>query len=260
MRFRHSPLLLALGVVATTAMASQQAGDPRLDARLVGRTKDSVNAIVESARRAGLPTEPLVQRALEGVQKNISGEVVLQSVGRLSQLLQQAKSALGPASSREDVEAGAQALKNGVDVKKLERLGTMRVGQRVATAINVVNFIKIKGVQVDTAADVIGNLVAMSASDEQLLALQDEITRAIAGGTPAASATLALGQGLQTAMAAQANGGAPGSPLPSPLGSTRSTGPAANGPLGGANAGGAASQGTRGGGSKPGPAGLPKKP
>ena len=259
MRFRRSSLLLALSVVATTAMASQQAGDPRLDARLVGRTKDSVNAIVESARRAGLPTEPLVQRALEGVQKNNSGEVVLRSVARLSQLLQQAKSALGPASSREDVEAGAEALKNGVDVKKLERLGTMRAGQRVATAINIVNYIKIKGVQVDTAADVIGNLVAVSASDEQLLALQDEIIRAIGGGMPAASAMAALGQTLQaTIAAAQANGGAPGSPLPSGLGTTRATGAGANAAVGGTQAG--ASQGTRGGGTKPGPAGQPKKP
>ena len=258
MRFRRSSLLLALGVVATTAMASQQAGDPRLDARLAGRTKDSVNAIVESARRAGLPTDPLVNKALEAVQKNQPSEVLLRSVGKLSYLLQQAKAALGPASSSEDVEAGAQALGSGVDVKKLERLGTMRSGQRVTTAINVVRYIVAQGVQKDTAADVVGNLVAAAATDQQLLALQDDITRAIAGGTPAASATLALGQGLQTAIAAQPNGGAPNSPLPSGLGTTRATGAGANAAVGGTQAG--ASQGTRGGGTKPGPAGQPKKP
>jgi hypothetical protein len=260
MQFRRSLILLALGVVATTAMAAQQTGDPRLDARLAGRTKDSVNAIVESARRAGLPTEPLIQKALEGVQKNATADAVLQSLGRMSHLLQQAKSALGPASSREDVEAGAEALRNGVDVKKLERLGTMRSGQRVATAINVVNYIVAKGVQKDTAADVIGSLVAAAATDDQLLALQDDITRAIAGGMPAASAMLALGEGLQTTIATQANGGVTNSPLPSGLGSTRPPGPGANGAVGGVNAAGAASQGTRGGGSKPGPAGQPKKP
>ena len=55
-------VLLALSL----AGAKAQAQDPRLVGRLSDAARARVDTILESARRDGLPSEPLVDRALEG--------------------------------------------------------------------------------------------------------------------------------------------------------------------------------------------------
>jgi len=262
MRRSASLALVAAAALASTAMGLQQGPDPRLITGLDGRVRDAVLAIVDSARREGLPTEPLVDRALEGVNKRAADAMIIASVSRLSGELRRARAALGPSSSEAEVKAGAEALKAGVDVQQLERMRTARSGQRIAMALDVLSYIIAAGVRADTATHVIVNLVLASASDNQLQALRAEIERDIAGGTPAALATSARGQELQRQIAApNNNSGAPSTGLPSGIGSTRAGGPAATGPLGGVNAqGGATAQTPGGGGSKPAPAGKSKKP
>ena len=57
-------------IVAALLMALQvsTSRDPRLG-RLDPDTRAGVSAVVDSARAVGLPTEPLIQRALEGATK-----------------------------------------------------------------------------------------------------------------------------------------------------------------------------------------------
>ena len=61
--------VMALALVARAAAAQ----DPRLAARLDKPTYVAVNAIVDSARAAKLPTAPLVDKALEGAAKGSDG-------------------------------------------------------------------------------------------------------------------------------------------------------------------------------------------
>src|SRR5207249_8636159 len=68
-------------VVAGRATAQQ--GDSRLE-RLDAATRPTVAALVDSARTAMLPTEPLVQRALEGATKRASGDAIVAAVRRLA--------------------------------------------------------------------------------------------------------------------------------------------------------------------------------
>jgi hypothetical protein len=266
MRRLTSTALLTLSVLASTAMRPQQGADPRLVSRLDGRLREAVVAIVDSARRDGLPTEPLIDKALEGAAKRahnarVTDAMIITSVSRLSGELRRARAALGPASNEAELKAGAEALKAGVEVQQLERMRAARGEQRIAMALDVLTYIVNLGVRADTASNVIVGLVLASASDEQLQSLRADIERDISGGTPAALAMSARGQGLQTQIAAQTtNSGAPGTGLPSPFGTTRPAGPGANPQLGGNPAVNAAPGGSRGGGSKPGPAGQPKKP
>ena len=249
-------LLAGLG-----APALSQGPDPRLQKQLTGNLREAVVAIVDSASRANLPTEPLILKALEGVNKRspevvITDAMIIGAVGKMARDLERARRALGPGFSAADVEAGMRAIKAGVDIKQLERLRTARSGQRIATAIGVLEHLGRLNVDRDTAAQVIVDLVLARASDEQLLALQDDIERDLGAGTPSSSAITVRGQQLAAAIAgAQNNGGVPGSTLPSGIGSTRPADPAANAALGG---GAAANAGT--GGSKPAPAGKPPAP
>ena len=54
-----------------------QAGDPRLSNRLDRDTRVAVDAIIDAARKAGVPTEPLVDRALEGASKRATGRMII---------------------------------------------------------------------------------------------------------------------------------------------------------------------------------------
>jgi hypothetical protein len=189
---------------------------------------------------------------------------VIRSVRSLSGYLRRARAALGPASNASDVAAAAVALQAGVDVKQLERLRAAKTGQRIATALDVMTYVRGLGVDPDTAANVIVTLVLAQASDEQFVSLKDDIERDVAGGTNAALAMSARGRGLvsQIEAARQNDGGARGAALPSGLGSTRAADPAANGALGTQSVGSVAQPGgSPAGGAKPAPVGKPvKKP
>src|SRR3989454_2302699 len=94
--------LLAAVLVAGPAVAQQ--ADPRLE-RLDATTRPIVAALVDSARAAALPVEPLVQRALEGATKRASGDLIVAAVRRLAVDLGHARDALGSTASPAELTA-----------------------------------------------------------------------------------------------------------------------------------------------------------
>ena len=195
--------VLGASLLGSLAM-TQPIIDPRVDSRLSGRVHDVVVAMIDSARNDGLPTEPLVQKAFEGVGKGAPSGLIISALHDYLSDLRRARTALGPTASISDVEAGALALRNKIDVHYLERLRATKAAAplRIATALNVLSYIRGIGVHPDTAANVITSLVLASATDDQLLALKDDIERDIAGGVSAALALSARGQGLTALIAA----------------------------------------------------------
>lgn len=237
----HSRLQVAVLALTAGAAISWTWGtvDPRLDERLAGRTRVAVVAMVDSAEREKLQTEPLIDLALEASMKRARQDMIVQSVRQLLQHMRRAKTALGGESTPDEVTAAAKALKAGVDIRHIERLRTARTGQqRFASALNALTYIVAQGVPSDTAATVFVNLALASATDAQISSLQRDIDRDIAGGTPAGLAATVRGDGLERVIAAQGNlGGAPGSTLPSARGTTRAADPSATGPVAGGAAG-----------------------
>ncbi len=176
-------------MIALTALllATQVAvQDPRLE-RLDPDTRASVLALVDSARSAGLPVEPLVQRSLEGVMKGAEGARIVIAVRRLAGDLQSARGALGVAASPPELEAGAAALRAGAPPSVLARL---RVARRppLTMALAVLADLVASGVPVDRAAAAVLTL-APTARDADLLEFRRAVERDIALGTPPAAAT-----------------------------------------------------------------------
>ena len=62
-------LLFVVAVLLLTAAAPAEGQEPRLAGRLPDGPRAQIDAILDSARAGGLPTEPLVDRALEGATK-----------------------------------------------------------------------------------------------------------------------------------------------------------------------------------------------
>lgn len=253
---------LFIGTLALKA-AAWQGGDPRLTTRLDPQTREQVTVIISAARKEGVPTETLVDRALEGASKRAPGTVIVSVVRNWADDLRKSRVALGPASTDAEVVAGAYAIRNGVSVKELERLRAARSGVRYAVALDVMNYLVSKGVPPDTISNVVVSLVLASANDAQFMTLRSDVERDLTGGVAAGTAAMLRGSGIERQLAEAAsasNGGAPGSALPSGRGSSRIAEPTLNPQAVGATQGAANVTGAGSDGARPaGPRGKPKQ-
>jgi len=178
--------LLATMLVAGRAAAQQL--DPRLE-RLDAATRPAVAALVDSARAASLPTEPLVQRALEGATKRASGEVIVAAVRRLAVDLARAREALGSTASPAELSAGAAALRAGASQTTLAELRHAR-REPLIVPLAVLADLVASGVPVDSAAAAVLAL-SRQARDAELVEFRRAVERDIALGAPPAAATAA---------------------------------------------------------------------
>ena len=236
---RYSVASLPLMALAAAGMTFA-ATDKRVEERVDRRIRAQVAAIVDSLEKEGLSPEEVVDYALEGTQKGGAPQVIMNGVRKWARDLRRARQLLGPNASADEVNAGAKAIRSGVDEAKLERFRTERGTQRYASALSTMAYLISRGVPKDTAADVLINVALASASDADIRTLQDEIERDINGGTPPGSAAVARERGLLDAIEAgrgAADGVAPGAALPSTRGTARPADPMANGSLKGSAVG-----------------------
>jgi hypothetical protein len=197
---------LGSGLVAATLVAGTAAAqrpDPRLE-RLDSITRPIVAALVDSARAAALPTEPLVQRALEGATKRATADRIVAAVRGLALDLGHARHALGPTASPPELTAAAAALRAGAPAATLTELRRVRRASLIVP-LAVLTDLVASGVPVDSAAAAVLSLAA-NARDTDLVEFRRAVERDIALGAPPASATAAAA--AVTNAAVQVNAGA----------------------------------------------------
>jgi hypothetical protein len=244
--------LFTSGMIAASAFAAAGftlvRSDLRIETRVDPRIRSEVAAIADSLEREGLQPEPLIDYALEGTSRNGSPQKILAGVQKWARDLRYARQLLGPNATTDEVNAGAKAIRAGVDVKQLERFRDAKREQRYASALSTMAYLVSSGVPADTASTVLVNLALQGASESQISALQDDIERDIKGGTPPGLSTVGRAVGLIAAMTADrdsTDGVVPGAALPSTRGTARPADPMANGsPRGSA-------VGTQGTGARP---------
>jgi hypothetical protein len=195
-------------ILAALLLATQVAlQDPRLD-RLDPDTRSAVAAVVDSARVARLPIEPLIQRALEGATKGAPGPRIVTAVRRLAADLGTARTALGNDASAPELEAGVAALRAGATTQILANLRSVR--RPLTVALSVLADLVASGVPADSAAAAVLAL-APKARDADLVEFRRAVERDIALGAPPGAATsVRLNAGATDVTAASS--GNPGTP------------------------------------------------
>jgi len=188
-------LALMCAVLFCALAAPAFAQEPRLQGRVPEAVRGEVDAILDSARAVGLPTEPIVDRALEGASKGAGGDLILAAVRRLFTELGAARDAFGPESSEPEIVAGASALRAGAEPAALENLRRLRADQSLTVAAAVLADLVAVGVPADTAAVAVITL-AGGAEDVEYIAFRRNVERDIAMG---ASPVAALGVRLNAA-------------------------------------------------------------
>ena len=180
--------LCAMALVPAAAGAQGGRADYRLARRLDEPTRRLVVSVVDSARAAGLPTEPLVDKALEGASKRAPGEAIVRAVRTLAVDLTAARQVLGAGSLPSELVAGAAALRSGVEADALRTLRSDRPGQPLTVSLGVLTDLVASGVPADGAARSVLALTKAGLVDEQLVAFRREVERDIGIGAPPAAA------------------------------------------------------------------------
>jgi hypothetical protein len=178
--------LIALMLVAPQALAQ----DARLSARLDKPTLVAVNAIVDSARVAKLPTAPLVDKALEGAAKGSDGQNIIVAVRQLSMQMGSAKRVLGSSATSDEIKAAATALAAGVSERDLARLRSASGKRPMTMPLAVLTDLIVRDVPIATATSLVVQLARSGVKDTELALFQRNVRADIdRGADPSVAAT-----------------------------------------------------------------------
>lgn len=164
-----------LALVAMLALASEEAGAQRapLPARLGAESRAVIERVIDSARTAGLPVDPLTDKVLEGVLKGADDQ-------RINTAL------LG---------ATASALHAGVSASELRRLvrpaadASADAGVLTSALVVLVDIVA-KRVPTGVAVSAIGGLLQRGAPERQFTALRSAVEQDIMAGRQPETALL----------------------------------------------------------------------
>jgi len=175
---------IAATLLALLIPASLGAQDRRLTDRLDPPTAAAVQRVVDSAERAGLPTEPLVQKALEGSTLGAPGDRIEAAVIALHGQLGRAREALGGEAGEAELTAAAGALRAGLPPSALRRLQALRSGRPLVVPIAVLTDLVAEGVPPDDATQSVLALAREGRPDDEFVALRREVQTRRRGAQP----------------------------------------------------------------------------
>jgi hypothetical protein len=205
MKKLSTPLVLALvAVLGAGALQSAGAQDAaklrRAKAALPGTAAQSLDRTVASAKSRGLPTDPLLDKVLEGAAKNVPPDRILAVVQQLSDRLGTAHALLGRGAPTSDIAAVADALQRGVPdhaVRSIQR--GARKGEPLAPSVHAMADLVERGVPANGALEVLGAWRKRGHEVVELTELPPAVERLIRRGIPpeqaAASVASAVGEG-----------------------------------------------------------------
>jgi hypothetical protein len=173
--------LLANAVVAGAQDTRERNADPL--GRLDPQTRYAVEMLLDSARLAGVPYGPLESKALEGISKKASGRDILVAVRKVYRTLRDARTALGPTATGDELTAAAGALRVGIPGSALSHLAAAREAKSSLTVpLIVLADLVTRGVPRDTASVTINQLLRNGAADDDFLGLWRSVERDIVSG------------------------------------------------------------------------------
>lgn len=167
-------LALVTGAASVSAQGSSDAAD-RLRQVLPADVAAHVLARVSAARADGLPAEALVQRALKFAAKGVPPEDIDRAVGEQADRLASARGALaaaGRATTPDDVEAAAEAMRQGIDGATVSALARgAPSGRSLAVPLYVLGALGARGVPAADALARVKQMLDARASDAELESL-----------------------------------------------------------------------------------------
>ncbi|HSA54646.1 MAG TPA: hypothetical protein VLE53_03030 [Gemmatimonadaceae bacterium] len=185
-------------VLAVSGVAAQTpAYDPsdRLREVLPADVADRVLAKIAEARARGLPAQALEQRALKFASRGVNPAAIEQSVSDHSQRMEHARSVIerarGAAAVDDEVDAGAEALRMGVDGAAVSELArSAPSGRSLAVPLLVIGSLVDRGLPSDDALQRVLDRLQARVTDAEL----EGMPGAVPAGKPAVTGQDLAGQ------------------------------------------------------------------
>jgi len=182
-------LFLTTALVAQAASAQTPAKDPsaRLREVLPADVAQRVLARIADARAHQLPAEALENRALKFAAKGVAPNAIERSVNEQALRMVSARSALssgrGSAPAGDEIEAGAEAIRKGVDASSVALLAKSAPRERsLAVPLFVIGTLTDRGLTSTLALQLVLARLQTRASDADIESLAGELPpQAIAG-------------------------------------------------------------------------------
>lgn len=180
---RLAHLTIAILFAATAAQGQSAAKDPatRLREVLPADVAARVLATIAEARARRLPAEALENRALKFAAKGVAPADIERSVNEQLQRIDAARSALGSergsAPADDEIEAGAEVLRKGVDGAALSLLArSAPSGRSLAVPLFVIGSLTDRGVPASDALQRVISRLQQRASDADLETLPGDLS------------------------------------------------------------------------------------
>ncbi len=178
---RVSSLLVALALACVSASAAFAQGTAVLPIADV-KARQAVEREIARAAAKGLPTQPLISKAMEGVTKQASGEQIRSAIASLAQRLDQARSLLAPSPTVAELVAGADALAIKVPASMLKQIRAAWPRQSVAMPLDVLTELVARGVPAKHALRQITTLMVAGATPTQIAGVGASVQSDVASG------------------------------------------------------------------------------
>jgi hypothetical protein len=182
-------LLLTTVLVAQGSSAQVPARDPsaRLREVLPADVAERVLARIADARARQLPAAALENRALKFAAKGVDPKAIERSVNEQAQRMDNARSALasgrGSKPAGDEIEAGAEAMRKGIDGASVTLLAKKAPsGRSLAVPLFVIGTLRDRGLSSGQALQRVLDRMNARASDDDLESIPGELpAQAIAG-------------------------------------------------------------------------------
>ncbi len=190
----------ALSFTAAIALLGATVGaqEPRISAIRDDATRTVVMEQLTLARSSGLPVEPLMSKALEGVAKNASTASIRKAMDALQRRLHQAKDLLSPTVSVDELSAGADALYVKAEPKTLKAMRALAPRRSIAVELGVLTELIARDGAPKKASEWILQLMARGATNAQLTDLNRSVQSDVAAGLTPEAALDRHGRGVMS--------------------------------------------------------------
>ena len=179
---RSIAMLVGLTLMAPGAMTAQDGARERARQTLPPAVYESLSSLADELVDEGITSEPLFNKALEGVAKRVSPDRLVPAVRIYADRLGSARRALGPTAGVPLLVAGADAIQRGVPVAALESLPADR--PRSAVALLVLAELHESGVPTERALAVLRQALDQRTDESRMLDITTRVRRLIRDGVP----------------------------------------------------------------------------
>lgn len=186
-------LLLGLLLATQGILSAQEPRLERLRQSYPAEAVQQIEGIVAEAEGAGVPSDPLIAKALEGAAKGVPAERVVAALRSYAARLREAAALVGAPQDASGIVVAADALRRGVPADAVRTLARERHREFTVPVVVLGDLVE-AGVPAERAYGVVQDAIAQERTADELLAIPAAVRRLMREGQGPDEAAAAVGR------------------------------------------------------------------